>query len=931
MKIPDAFKQILQKDERLHSCILQIVSDFQPILRDNKLYFFEEYTDHGIEHIESVLNAAAEIIIEESYVLLSAKDIAVLIMAIILHDLGMHIEYSTFLAFLNGEYDDVRINSLDKKTWKQLWNEYLSEAKRFSSKQRYLYFGNENQPFKEPNLSNKDSLDGADKKLIGEFVRRFHTRFAHEVALKGLVGKDGQIIEFGGSRLDKIYKQLAGMVARSHGMNLRNTFPYLREISGEAWKNPNDINITFLMVVLRIADYFQFDNLRVDKMLLKLKTFKSPVSQTEHDKHLAIDYVQTHFDDVERLYVRAEPDNSNIFVKLDYLIKDIQHELDMSWAVLGEIYSRSPKDRQPQIKYRRINSNLEDESFYNNLPYVPERISFQSDVELPKLLIAPLYGNSPKYGVRELIQNAVDACLERDFEEKQKGGAKYTPKVKLEIKKSGDDVYEFTIEDNGKGMSLSEIKNYFLRVGSSFRKSLDWKKEFTDEKGNSLISRNGKFGIGVLAAFLLGNEIEVKTRHFNEEFGYSFKTSIDTDQIELKIDKTHLESGTKIKILISNEVVESLTEREYYSSKNLWSDWYLLNFPLVEYYLNGKKLKVSSPINSNDLNWHYINTPLLKELAWAYLDAKTEYWKGEEYLVCNGIRIPEGLASVKTGCRIITKIPTLLITDNDGNLPITLDRNRLDGNLPFIDDLVADIAKDLIAFMLNLKINSNENISQVKFSNPNTFNLAFLKDGFSLQIDYFFERLNSRNFKFIRFITSNKELPLAASSILKNYVFIPITNSSLTVNGAEGMIKPRNGGMVMLKKDKYEKLFDPKMNRIGGGLKNKHKVEYSNSEIFVFSYLYPSNSYSGEFKRLVEKYSSFAESIQEINFHELILNQNRDYWVGTQDGKVLSSLFEKYFGDNVVIPYEFNERKKMYPLAFEELKDYMKKYQEGEK
>ena len=120
MKIPNSFNQILQKDERLHSCILQIVSDFQPILKDNKLYFFEEYTDHGIEHIESVLNAAAEIITEDSYPLLNAKDIAVLIMSIILHDLGMHIEYSTFLAFLNGQYDDVRIQSLDKKTWKQL-------------------------------------------------------------------------------------------------------------------------------------------------------------------------------------------------------------------------------------------------------------------------------------------------------------------------------------------------------------------------------------------------------------------------------------------------------------------------------------------------------------------------------------------------------------------------------------------------------------------------------------------------------------------------------------------------------------------------------------------------------------------------------------------------------------------------------------------
>lgn len=434
MKIPEVFNRLLLTDEKLNSCILQIISDFQPILKDNKLYFFEEYTDHGIEHIESVLNAAAEIITEDSYALLSAKDIGILIMSIILHDLGMHIEYSTFLAFINGEYDDVRVESLDRKPWKRLWEEYLNEAKRFSSKQRYLYFGNENQPFKEPNLLNKDSLDGADKKLIGEFVRRFHTRFAHEVALKGLVGKDGEIIEFGGNRLDDLDKKLAGIVSRSHGMNIRSTFPYLREISADAWKNPNKVNVTFLMVVLRIADYFQFDNERVDKMLLKLKTFKSPLSKTEHDKHLAIKFVQTHFDDVERLYVYAQPETSNLFVKLNDLLKDIQHELDMSWAVLGEIYSRSPEKQQPKIKYRRISSNLEDESFYSGLPYVPERICFQTDVELPKLLIAPLYGNNPTFGVRELIQNSVDACLERNIDE-IKVGTDYIPEIDLEVRK----------------------------------------------------------------------------------------------------------------------------------------------------------------------------------------------------------------------------------------------------------------------------------------------------------------------------------------------------------------------------------------------------------------------------------------------------------------------------------------------------------------
>ncbi|MGZ8226740.1 MAG: hypothetical protein ACXWT3_08895 [Methylococcaceae bacterium] len=62
MKIPEKFKRILDGNQALHSVILDIVTSFQPIFKDNKLFFFEEYTDHGIEHIESVL-ASAEFII----------------------------------------------------------------------------------------------------------------------------------------------------------------------------------------------------------------------------------------------------------------------------------------------------------------------------------------------------------------------------------------------------------------------------------------------------------------------------------------------------------------------------------------------------------------------------------------------------------------------------------------------------------------------------------------------------------------------------------------------------------------------------------------------------------------------------------------------------------------------------------------------------
>ena len=87
--IPNIFLEKLEQADI--GAITSVSNKYSALLRDNKLYFFPEYTDHGIEHVEEVLKAASEIINNESIDLLNSKDITILILAILLHDLGMHI------------------------------------------------------------------------------------------------------------------------------------------------------------------------------------------------------------------------------------------------------------------------------------------------------------------------------------------------------------------------------------------------------------------------------------------------------------------------------------------------------------------------------------------------------------------------------------------------------------------------------------------------------------------------------------------------------------------------------------------------------------------------------------------------------------------------------------------------------------------------
>ncbi len=693
LQIPPKFKEKLSKVPLLDGQITSTVAVFSGIYADNKLYFFLEYTNHGLEHINSVLHAAEEIIDDHTIdKILTPQDIAVLILSIILHDLGMQLSFDTFKSLIEGRNDDIKVDVLDEKTWSQLWGEYLDEAKKFSGKQLRNIFGTEFHTFRKPNLDDKLNITEGDKLLIGEFIRRHHPRIAHEVALKGLVGKKGETLDF--ARDTEVHvKKLAGIVSRSHGMEIRDTFEYLKTLSEYEWANPHSVNVIFLMVVLRIADYFQFDATRIDKPLLKLKTFSSPISQIEHDKHLSIDFVKPFVKDPETLYIEAKPENSDLYLKLEKLFKDIQYELDISWAVLGEIYGKEKNEQQPKIKYRRIKSNLEKNGkFVKSLNYVPERMVFDYDPDLAKLLIAPLYGNNPTFGVRELLQNAIDACRERELEEKRLGN-EYEPLIEVAVIEENGKSY-FTITDNGKGMSLHELKKYFLKAGSSFRKSIDWQKTYTNEEGKSVIMRSGRFGIGVLAAFLLGSEIEVTTTSIYDKFTYSFEASLDSEQINIKKLESE-KKGTTIRVLLNNITIEllyneSLITNTFFNTNEYtiteetkqiefgWTKWYKFENPKITYLFYGLKVNINDLIDINNIKGisGKVTTKDFDSIIWNY--------DSNSFLTCNGIVIPHNRFSYLNN-------PSIHIIDNGGKLDLALNRNSINGELQFEDDVIFDI------------------------------------------------------------------------------------------------------------------------------------------------------------------------------------------------------------------------------------------------
>jgi len=66
IKIPASFNEVLSKDPALKGGVEISLQTFSSLLEHPTPSFFPEYTDHGINHLESVLKTASSLITDDS-------------------------------------------------------------------------------------------------------------------------------------------------------------------------------------------------------------------------------------------------------------------------------------------------------------------------------------------------------------------------------------------------------------------------------------------------------------------------------------------------------------------------------------------------------------------------------------------------------------------------------------------------------------------------------------------------------------------------------------------------------------------------------------------------------------------------------------------------------------------------------------------------
>ena len=131
-----------------------------------------------------------------------------------------------------------------------------------------------------------------------------------------------------------------------------------------------------------------------------------------------------------------------------------------------------------------------------------------------------LYGD-PSLAIRELYQNALDACRWRATRQEyltrtDRDPAPWAGLIQFRQGVDAGGRAYIECEDNGVGMDINTLKHVFANAGERFVYGQEFRAEQADwadlEPPLKMVS-NSQFGVGVFSYFMLADEITVSTRH----------------------------------------------------------------------------------------------------------------------------------------------------------------------------------------------------------------------------------------------------------------------------------------------------------------------------------------------------------------------------------------------------------------------------------
>ncbi|MFF4395733.1 caspase family protein [Streptomyces sp. NPDC001480] len=302
-----------------------------------------------------------------------------------------------------------------------------------------------------------------------------------------------------------------------------------------------------------------------------------------------------------------------------------------------------------------------------------ERFRLAEDEIRPLLMGTQLYGDR-MLAVRELYQNALDACRYRDMR-RQYGRLGTTWEGTIAFTQGRHEGRPY-IEclDNGSGMTRTRLTSMFARAGKRYEQDPEFVQERRNWRREGITEQamNSRFGIGVFSYFMLADEVVVWTRPV-DRFGRvgaepALRADIQSGSGLLQIGTSHdaevpEDGGTRVRLYLAEpqegEKHPSLVET---LRKQLW---------VTEHRVSAEERGESGEKVGEVLEW----TPgqLVKQDDWpddplpVGMDGDLWLVQGHGQLLLDGVLIPD--ASPSYGC---------VINLRERHSPVpSVDRNQL--------------------------------------------------------------------------------------------------------------------------------------------------------------------------------------------------------------------------------------------------------------
>jgi molecular chaperone HtpG len=192
--------------------------------------------------------------------------------------------------------------------------------------------------------------------------------------------------------------------------------------------------------------------------------------------------------------------------------------------------------------------------------------------------------------IRELASNACDAINKRHTLARSQGLEMPDGKVQIDVNKEARTI---TIEDNGLGMTESEVEKYIAQLAFSGAEEFVQKMK---DMGNTTAKDEiiGKFGLGFYSAFMVATKVEVESLSMTPGSVATKWTCLgDTDYEFSESDKS--EVGTKITLFIGPDGEEFLDTWKLKETLNRYCDF--MPFPIS---LGEEVINESAPLWKKD-------------------------------------------------------------------------------------------------------------------------------------------------------------------------------------------------------------------------------------------------------------------------------------------------------------------------------------------